>query len=332
MSYWLMATLLTITLQYGSGAAAAASAGKASPAARAAARPDAAGRYVSFPSVGVRLIKPAGFTDAERFHGFEQQDTVSSVLLLRIPGPYSECTKGFNSAELKPRGMVLLHRQERKVDGKPGVFLKVRQSAYGTTFLKWIVAFGDESQTFMVTGTFPESHAARLSPLMKSTVLSARLEGMPLADPDTDALFTITPAGKMKRSLSFGKSVGFSKDGVRISRSPADPVFIASPSLSEASGSDRSSIATHRLLGTEAGKVSSITSHEPIRIDNLDGYESVAEAEHTPSATPLVVYQVILFDAKGFFLMQGIVGAEQRAEYLPIFQAMARSFKQARRP
>src|SRR5687767_9332823 len=122
MKYWLLATLLTIALRHDSGAAAAAPAGNLALAANAAGRPAAAGRYVSFPSVGVRLIKPAGFTEAERFHGYEQPDTYSSVMLLRLPGPYSEVSKGFNTAQLKSRGMVLLHRQERKVDGKPGVF------------------------------------------------------------------------------------------------------------------------------------------------------------------------------------------------------------------
>jgi len=42
----------------------------------------------------------------------------------------------------------------------------------------------------------------------------------------------------------------------------------------------------------------------------------------------LNIYQVILFDESSYFLMQGLVGAELRDEYLPEFKEMARSFKQ----
>ena len=40
--------------------------------------------YVSFAAIGVKLIRPHGFDDAETFHGFQQQNT---CLLYTSPSP-----------------------------------------------------------------------------------------------------------------------------------------------------------------------------------------------------------------------------------------------------
>ncbi len=50
--------------------------------------------YINFPAVGIKLVRPDGFDDAENFYGFQQQDMQSSVMVVSIPGPFSEVTRG----------------------------------------------------------------------------------------------------------------------------------------------------------------------------------------------------------------------------------------------
>jgi uncharacterized NAD-dependent epimerase/dehydratase family protein len=45
----------------------------------------------------------------------------------------------------------------------------VTQNVFGADIVKWLLAFGDESQTFMVTASFPKSREHQLSELLKST-------------------------------------------------------------------------------------------------------------------------------------------------------------------
>lgn len=133
-------------------------------------------QYVSFPDVGMKLIRPDGFVEAKNFNGFQQPNTQSSVMALMIPGPFSETTGGFTVEEMKTCGMNLRSKENVEIDGMSGVLLNITQSAYGTEFTKWIVAFGNDAETRMVTAMFPKSREAELSIQLKSVVLSAKLD------------------------------------------------------------------------------------------------------------------------------------------------------------
>ncbi len=282
-------------------------------------------QYVSFSAVGVKLLRPDGFDDAENFHGFQQPSTQASVMVLMLPGPFSEVTGGFAAEPLKTRGMTLGSKENVEIDGNTGVLLSVTQTAYGIEFAKWIVAFGNEKETRMVTATFPKAHEATLSAQLKSVVLSTKLDSTPPPTPGADVGFTIAASDKLKLTRGVGKMIVYTKDGVIPAKSPEDPLFVAAPSISEVPIQDKRQFSVQRLFQTAHTKISSVTATNAITIDGLDGYELAADAEDADSGTPLVVYQVILFDEGSYFLMQGLVGAKVSAEYLPEFKAMARS-------
>jgi hypothetical protein len=275
-------------------------------------------------------VRPAGFDDAENFHGFQQPGTNASVMVAAIPGPFSETSAGFTAAQMKSRGMSLDSKQEIDIDGKEGVLLAVSQRAYGTEFAKWIVAFGDESYTTLVTATYPKTHDAGLSERLKSVVLSARVDKTPAPEPGTDANFTLVSSEKLKITSGIGKMLMYTKDGTVPAKSPEDPIFIAAPSLANVPLENKRQFAVQRLFQTAHTKVTSLTSNTPVTIDSLDGFELLAQAEHSESGVPLVLYQVILFDEGSYFLMQGLVGTTLGNEFLPEFKAMAHSFSRKR--
>lgn len=288
-------------------------------------------QYISFPAAGVKLIRPDGFDDAENFHGFQQPSTQSSVMVLMIPGPFSETTGGFTAEQLKTRGMTLVSKTNVEIDGNTGVLIGVTQTAYGTEFAKWIVAFGNEKETKMVTATFPKAHKDKLSAQLRSVVLSVRLDISAPPTPGADVGFTIAASDKLKLTRGLGKMIVYTKDGVIPAKSPEDPLFIAAPSLSKVPIQDKRQFSVQRLFQTAHTKISSVTTTNAITIDGLDGYELVADAEDADSGTPLIVYQVILFDDDSYVLIQGLVGAKVSAEYLPEFKAMARSLTRKRK-
>jgi len=288
-------------------------------------------QYISFPASGVKLVRPDGFDDAENFHGFQQPSTQSSVMVVMIPGPFSEVTGGFTAAQLKTRGMTLVSKENVEIEGNKGVLVSVTQTAHGTEFAKWIVAFGNEKETKMVTATFPKDHEAELSAQLKSVVLSARLDVTPPPTPGADVGFTIVASEKVKLTRGVGKMLAYTKDGVIPAPSPEAPLFIAAPSLSQVPIADKRQFSVQRIFQTAHTKITSVTATNAITIDGLDGYEIVADAEDADSGIPIVVYQVVLFDDKSYILVQGLVGTRFREEYLPEFKAMARSLTRQRK-
>lgn len=279
-----------------------------------------------FPIAGVRVPRPAGFIEAERFEGFQQPSTQSSVLVSALPAPFAELSRGFNAEQMKGRGMTLLQKQRLNIEDQPALLLHVEQDAYGISFEKWIVLFGSEDRSVMVTATYQASSRDTLSDHLKEIVLSARTGGEPVAPAEVEAGFTLTPSRKLKPTHVPGKMLAYSKGGVSRAKSPTDPILIAAPSVSSVVVDDREDFAVRRLYQTAETRILSVSAPVRVRIDGLDGYEVVADAEDVDSLTPLKVYQVMLFDEHSYFLIQGLVGADSADEFLPEFKAMAHSF------
>lgn len=282
-------------------------------------------QYVRFSSAGVKLVQPQGFDDAENFHGFQQSSTQSSIMVLKIPGPFSETTRGFTAAQLQTRGITLRSQEPVSIDGYSGILLNVTQTAYGTEFAKWILVFGDADATRMVTATFPQSRAATLASPLKATVLSTRIDDTLTLTAEADTTFACLTSAKLKLTSRMGKALLYTQDGTIPAKSPVAPLFIAAPSLAPVPPPNQRQFAVQRLFQTEHTKISSATDKREITIDGLNGYEILAEGEDFDSGTPLRIYQVILYDDKSYILMQGIVGATIADQYLPEFKSMARS-------
>jgi hypothetical protein len=286
------------------------------------------GQYVSFPTTGVKLIRPDNFTESDDFYGFQQISSQSSVMVSMIPAPYSEISKGFTADQMLTNDLVLLSKEDIEIDHMSGVIISATQSAYGVDFAKWIVVFGDNQATRIVMATYPEDYEEELSELLKAAVLSAEPEEIVQPNIVADVGFTLVPSEKLKITDSLGiKALMYTKNGVVQSDAIEDPLFIAAPSFSEVPIEDERQFAVDRIFQTEQTKVSSIISNVAITIDDLDGYEIIANAEDTESGVPLMVYQVMLFDEDSYIIMQGLVGTNLADEYIPEFKSLAQSFR-----
>jgi hypothetical protein len=289
---------------------------------------------VDFPEVGLAISQPVGFTKAKSFYGFEQAETSSSVVLSKIPGPFSAVTKGFNKETLATRGISLISKQPIKIDNQSGFLLQVSQSAAGEKFLKWILVFGNEDSTTVLVATFLEENAAKIGEPLKKVLLSA--SPRTLASPTVSSLpFTITAVEgfvSVKKASGFGKAALFTKDGNIPAAAPTDPLFIVAPSLGDVLVVDQKSFATRRISGYSQTDKIAIKSTTEISIDNLTGWEIVANGRDKQTKAPLTLYQVMLFPKQGgYVLMTGIVGDKQSQIYMPKFKAMALTYRNSPR-
>ncbi len=282
--------------------------------------------YVSFPSVGVKLRRPPGFDDGENFHGFQQAATQASILIVSMPAAYAEIAGGLTAEQLQTKGMRLIDATDVTVGGGPALLLRASQNANGLEYYKWMLVFGDDETTKLITCTYPVSEPKSLGELLKAAVLSAQYDVEVSPETAPDVGFSLTAAGKMKFTKEMSKLLLYTDDGAFPSRSPENPLFIAGRSLGAPTTSDKRQYAVQRLFSTASTKISTVTSQQEITIDGLSGYEIIADGQDSKSGTLLIVYQVILYDGDFYYLMQGLVGRKRSGEFLPEFKAMVRSF------
>ena len=142
------------------------------------------GPHTKVPGTRVSLIKPEGFSLARAFSGFQQEDTSSSIMVVEMPAPYREVIKGFSDVQkMNAKGMKLLLQEEVVVDGQAARLYQLRQTAQGTAFVKWVVAFGDDAHVVMINAMCPEIHKSTLASPLRQAALSAKYDRDLVPDP-----------------------------------------------------------------------------------------------------------------------------------------------------
>lgn len=279
---------------------------------------------------GTRIIlsPPANFNPSTQFPGYQLESHSSSIMVTEIPGAFAAATAGFsNPSELSKREMSVLNKQEVKVDGQNGLLLKVEQTAYGTKFLKWLLIFGDEKETVMITATFPKRYEVELSEKMKASILTSQWERNKDVPPAEGLNFTVEEKSDLRLAKRISNMLVFTKNGIFPTTDVRDPLFIVGRSISKTAIPDNEEYARTRVLQISQAKDIRIEQLNKINIGNLNGYEIVANGKDAKSSQPMLIYQVMLFEERDYFLMQGLVGNENRQASIAIFKDMAKTFK-----
>ena len=279
----------------------------------------------------VTLEPPAGFAVADRFPGFMSEETGASVMITELPAPFAEASKGFNAAGFKTQGMTLLSEEKSSFGELQGALYSASQAAQGIEFLKWLAIFGDAANTYIVTAAFPKVHAEELSEKLKAAVRSAKVSGAAV-DPMDAVTFRVTPAGSMKLAKVVGNMLLFTENGIFPARGIETPLFIAGASITQSmSVPDQRLFAETRLRQVKALKEITPKETNPFEVAGLKGFESKADALDAGTSAKAVLYQVIVYDTDGYFLMQGIAAEASRDLVMPVFKEMARSFTQVKK-
>ncbi|MBK9105121.1 MAG: hypothetical protein IPL92_11285 [Saprospiraceae bacterium] len=273
------------------------------------------------------LIPPPGFVEASNFQGFQQESSGASIMVLDMPGPFAESTKGFTEEGLKSQGVKLIKKEEVNVNGYQGLFVTAEQLAYGVNYAKYILVFGDEQNTFMVNGAYPKN-VPGLKEDMLEAIYSIVYEPDMVVDQLNSVPFVLVTEGtKLKLAKNMGGSLLYTVDG-KIPTASADKTsFVAGLSISNVQTPDRkfTSIARIKQLPYSSLVIDEDQITE-IEIDGISGYEIHGEGVHKSSGAKELVYQAMLFDSNGYYIMVGTTRSDF-AENLDLFKQVARTFK-----
>jgi hypothetical protein len=278
----------------------------------------------------VTLQPPAGWEVADRFPGFMQASSGSSIMITEIPAPAGQMIASFTREALGARGMELRASERQTVDGGPGVLLAISQTAAGTVYDKWMLAFGNDSATVLVTGTYLQERAGELSEPVKQAVLSARRNAAPSADPMAGLGYRIDPGPRLKVATRVGNMILTNETGTLPNPGPGSPMLMVAESLAPGDMSDLAAFSRERVMATAPTiQVSNVTG-AAATIAGAQAYEVTADGVDTEDSTRLRIYQAVVREGDHYILVQGIVGADRAAEWFPYFQTVARGLQRTR--
>lgn len=281
---------------------------------------------VPIPGTSVSLPPPCGFVRAERFPGFMNESTGSSIMVSEIPGPYAEITAGFSdSRQMQTRGMTLLDHSSVTVDGQRAMLLHVEQAVRDTLFRKWMLAIDRHNSTTIIIASFPKAEVDQGNEL-RAAILAAAF-GKP-KDPTDALVFDVTPVTPFQVAKVMGQNMILSPEGSFPLKGENVPFMIFGLSASkDLVIANQKEFAERRVTDTATIKNIIVEQTVPLTIGHCSGYATIAHGVGEGAATPLTIYQVLLFDESGYCVIQGITPTSQKEVYVPVFKQIAKTFK-----
>jgi hypothetical protein len=282
--------------------------------------------HVSVKGTKISLAPPADFVNAANFAGFQQNSSGSSIMIVEVPAPFSEIGKAFSKEGLQTQGMILLEKEQLLINTNTALLIKGEQEAYGNTYYKYTLAFGSESESILINGTYLKSNEEDLAAIIRKSLLSVVYNSEKIINPFDTVDFAITAE---VTDLVFAKNVGpsllFNREGAIPSTAPDKAIFIASKSFSELEIVDKKAYAENRIKQNPI-MIDSLLSTTPITIDDLEGFEIVARGKTKKEQANTEVYQVMLFSDKLYYIFLGSSEGEYEKN-LAAFKTIVKTFK-----
>jgi hypothetical protein len=257
----------------------------------------------------VSIIPPKGFTDGLNFLGLQQTESGSSIMILDIPGPYSETSKGITKENMLSKGVEMKKIETLTINELPAIFATGIQNAYGNIYTKFILVFGTDNETIMINGVYPEN-LKKVGDEIKKSMLTVFYEPDKKINPFEALDYSIDISEtKLKFGKSMSNSLIFSVDGQVPTASSDKTNLIVAKSFSQITAEDKKLFCINRLKQTPI-EIENIEYTNEITIDGISGYEIYAKGKNKKSSETENIYQVILFSDKLYYILFGTTNDE----------------------
>ena len=273
----------------------------------------------------INMIPPNNFVTATKFLGYQQESTNSSIMVIDIPGPYSEVSKGLTKEALLTQGVSLESSEQFILNDLSAVLLKAEQAAYGTVFRKYILVFGTEKETMLINGIAPKEDV-NLDQAIRKALLSVVYDANRILTPLDAVDFEISTEGT---DFVFAKSMSnmliYNRDGKVPSETNDKASLVIAKAFSKTVIDDKKQFAMTRIKQLPVF-IDKILTTEPIEINGLKGYEISAEGRDRKTGNKEQVYQVMLFLESDYYILFGSSEADFDKN-TSAFKKLVRHFK-----
>ncbi len=251
------------------------------------------------------MIPPFSFEPSSNFKGFQNsKDQTTMIMVMEIPGPYSEVSKGFNSEMLKTKGMELKSLKKVKVADYDGLLIELDQSANGLIFSKQILIYGNNKSSTLINGVY-QKDSLQLGKRIEESILTTFVDSELESNPREALNYKLDEnAGSLKFHSVIGNGMLFNRDLKTPTESVDKATLITDKSFSNIEISNKKLFCISRLKKyPEDYSVITSKGINEIVLDDLKGFELFAKNNDRESEE---MYQVILFDDNGgYYLLVG---------------------------
>lgn len=266
--------------------------------------------HVQIKGTNIFMVPPASFESSSNFKGFQNpNDQTAMIMIMEIPGPYLEVTKGFNAEMLKTRGMDLTSKKEIKVANYNGLLIELDQPANGMIFSKHILIYGNEKLSTLINGAYLKD-SLQLGEKIKQSILTTILDAQLKSNPRDALNYSLNETvGSLKFKSVIGNGMLFNRDLKTPTESADKATLFTDKSFAKVEIENKKAFCISRLKSyPEDYSVIASKGINEIEIDNLKGYELFAKNNNNENEE---MCQVIVFDKDGgYYLFVGTYLAE----------------------
>ena len=281
--------------------------------------------HINIEGTKVSLIPPAGFLRATNFLGLQQSQSGSSIMVLDIPGPFSETSKAMTKEGLLSKGIEVKEIENLTVNNLPAIFITGEQNANGSIFMKYILCFGTENETIMINGATPKN-LNKVASDVKTSMLTTYYEKDKTINPFAVVDYSIDlTKSKLKFANRASNSLIFTTDGNVPTQSTDKTSLIIAKSLSKTDIDDKELFCLNRLKQFPVEITKTETTNE-ITIDGISGYETFAFVKDKKTMAEEKICQVILFSGNLYYLFYGSTNQDFDSNMKEI-KSVIRTFK-----
>jgi hypothetical protein len=259
----------------------------------------------------ISIIPPAGFVEASDFSGFQQDASGSSIMVVSVPGAFSEVESGISPENLLEKGVEVSRIEQLEISGLPAVLATGKQCARGSLFGKYVLVFGNETECTVINGLYPDGLDI-LGAEVKAAMLSAQYHEDDNADDWANIHFSIDVSPtRLKVAQIISGFLICTADGCTPPSSDDKTIFLVARSFGELQLTGRKLLALNRLKLHYALEVEKIEYTRKITIDDISGYEIIALARNTEDDF-VYLYQIMLFTDHHYYLILGVIAQNDK--------------------
>jgi hypothetical protein len=266
----------------------------------------------------VGLVPPPGMLPSKAFSGFADPDRNAAILLVTFPPvAFDQLDKSMVPEELKKQGIDVKGREPITFGFGKGFIVKGIQSTDKGRYRKWLMVAAASDLTALVTvqvpdgdPTYPDTalHDALASLAVRASVPDAeRLSLVPFTVGDF-AGFRIDDVMPGSALMLVDGPPGPNKDPSK----PSQSAHFIIAAMQGGPQEDRDQDNFAREIFDQIGGIKDvrIQDAEPLRIDNEQGYQTLAKAKDSKSDTDVMVVQWLRFGTGGYMQMIGVSRAQ----------------------
>ena len=285
---------------------------------------------VPIPGTHVDAIVPESFEVSTEFPGLEHDFADTSVVFTEIRRSLSEVTEWVDADVLEKRGLKRVAAEDLMLDDVEASMFSIEDDRGNVELFRWILLFGDDSQTEMVVATTQASLEPRLRQDVRALFESVRWHPERRVDPFDGLDFRVnaTPLLLFQPRRS-DRLVLIRQDQIGPVEGADPRIFVSRHELATPVEDLPRYASEHLLLSGQTAVLENV-SERRLRLGGLNAFEIVAHGQSFDGSRPLLVYQVLALDKNSYYVVQAFAARQDEQRYLAEFRQVAQSFRRAR--